>query len=221
MKHTFDSIKISVTDEGLVNNGSSWWPGSPASVNGQYMQIRSPETERKYYVHRLVGHAFVDNPCPRKYKQIDHIDGDKKNNVATNLRWVSRQLNQFNRLSRNIIYRKRLQKWDAMVRFNFNKYQLGYFEKEDDALETARDFKQLAFHLGYLEPILNDRCIAFWKDSHRAYIHGDKSAFTVAVKRLNSRAGRHRQLRKALVRVHHQFSEGARVLPNFSQELNK
>ena len=216
MKHTFESIKISVTDEGLVNNDNSrgWWPGSPASVNGQYMQIRSPQTERKYYVHRLVGHAFVDNPCARKYKQIDHIDGDKKHNVATNLRWVSRQLNQFNRLSRNILYRKRIKKWDASVTFNFNKYSLGYFEKENEALETARDFKQLVFHLGYLEPILND----FWKDSHRAYIHGDKAAFTMAVERLNSRAGRHSKLRQTLVRLHNQFSEGARVLPNFSQE---
>lgn len=39
------------------------------------------------YVHRLVASAF--HPNPGGLPQVDHIDGDRKNNAASNLRWVS------------------------------------------------------------------------------------------------------------------------------------
>ena len=39
------------------------------------------------YVHRLVAAAF--HPNPENLPQVDHIDGDRKNNAASNLRWVS------------------------------------------------------------------------------------------------------------------------------------
>lgn len=47
--------------------------------------------KKKFYVHRLVADAFVDNPCG--YKEINHKDGNKKNNSATNLEWCSRKEN--------------------------------------------------------------------------------------------------------------------------------
>lgn len=43
------------------------------------------------YVHRLVAAAFHQNP--HGLPQVDHIDGDRKNNAATNLRWASVQNN--------------------------------------------------------------------------------------------------------------------------------
>lgn len=49
---------------------------------------------KQYFVHRLVGKAFVPNP--NNYPEIDHIDTDKANNVWTNLRWTDRKGNQNN-----------------------------------------------------------------------------------------------------------------------------
>ena len=43
------------------------------------------------YVHRLVATAFHENP--NNLPQVDHIDGNRKNNAASNLRWVSVQDN--------------------------------------------------------------------------------------------------------------------------------
>lgn len=49
-------------------------------------------------IHRLVAEAFIPNP--NNHPHIDHIDGDKTNNVASNLRWVSRSMNMLNPITR-------------------------------------------------------------------------------------------------------------------------
>ena len=45
----------------------------------------------KYYVHRLVAEAFIENP--NNLSDIDHIDENKENNHVSNLRWYSRAQN--------------------------------------------------------------------------------------------------------------------------------
>ncbi len=52
---------------------------------------------KDHHMHKMVGRAWVYNPCPSKFKWIDHIDGDKQNNHASNLRWVSPSLNGLNK----------------------------------------------------------------------------------------------------------------------------
>lgn len=42
-------------------------------------------------VHRLVCNAFVSNPC--MYGVVNHIDGNKHNNCASNLEWVTSSMN--------------------------------------------------------------------------------------------------------------------------------
>lgn len=55
------------------------------------LQCYDGKRRDKLFVHRLVAMLFVDG-----YKEgfvVDHIDGDKTNNIYTNLQWVSRSEN--------------------------------------------------------------------------------------------------------------------------------
>lgn len=56
------------------------------------------KAKRKRYIHRLVGTAFLPNPDA--LPEIDHINTDRTDNRACNLRWCSRRANQNNPLTR-------------------------------------------------------------------------------------------------------------------------
>ena len=62
--------------------------------NGTGYKAISLACERKrknFYVHRLVGGAFIENPQNKKI--INHIDYDTNNNSSDNLEWCSQKEN--------------------------------------------------------------------------------------------------------------------------------
>jgi deoxycytidylate deaminase len=44
-------------------------------------------------IHQLVAKSFIENPDPTFYNQINHIDGNKKNNNVINLEWCTNRYN--------------------------------------------------------------------------------------------------------------------------------
>ena len=86
--------------------------------NGQFAKVKEtilkPGTDRYGYsfvvlcndrvkrttaIHRLVAAAFIPNPD--NLPEIDHIDGDRANNHADNLRWVTVKENQNNPITKS------------------------------------------------------------------------------------------------------------------------
>ena len=91
---------LSVNESGLVLNAegkelkqfiANGYQNVKVKVNGTFKAIR---------VHRLVAIAFIPNPDNKKC--VDHIDGNKLNNNANNLRWCTIGENlQFDNVKRN------------------------------------------------------------------------------------------------------------------------
>lgn len=62
-----------------------------------YLEIvlRKDNKDHVKLVHRLVAENFVDNP--QRLPHVEHIDGDKKNNHVSNIRWVKHRGNKGNK----------------------------------------------------------------------------------------------------------------------------
>lgn len=100
---------------------------------------------KNHYVHRLVAKAFVPNPD--SLPVIDHIDHDRGNNVADNLRWMTQGDNV--RYSRGLMCKPRQkpmantgeryiskQKKDGRYRLTIRRKQIGVFDTIENAVEV-------------------------------------------------------------------------------------
>lgn len=73
----------------------------------RYLVVRlsmNGAAKRSFLVHCLVAKAFLD-PDPRGRTEVNHIDGDKMNNRASNMEWVTR--------SENALHAIRIGLWDG------------------------------------------------------------------------------------------------------------
>lgn len=59
-----------------------------------YVTLSVHNKRYRMLVHRMIAMAFVVNPLNRP--EIDHIDGNGLNNIASNLRWCNRSENNMN-----------------------------------------------------------------------------------------------------------------------------
>lgn len=91
-----ENKKYAVSDQGRVASAASGWHitvMSPSDNGKGYKLIKITNPKRKnLYVHRLVAEAFLPNP--NGYKEVNHINGNKSDNRAENLEWVSLQQNR-------------------------------------------------------------------------------------------------------------------------------
>ena len=126
-----------------------------------YLQIsRCTENgdQNLVHVHRVVALAWVYNPCPGVFKVLDHLDRDTQNNDASNLRWVTQQLNCLN---------KKLKKgWEKIVKKNGavfyrslicvnGKRHPTYCRTKEDAIECSKT-KQKEFFTTIYQKHIDD-----------------------------------------------------------------
>lgn len=109
------------------------------------------------YAHRLVAKAFIPNP--NNFPEVNHIDGNKWNNRADNLEWVSRSQNAIH------AFRKGLRGINGYTRYRVGEEARRFSEEEvaemKRLLENGYSKKKIAecfdCYDSTVNNILNDR----------------------------------------------------------------
>jgi len=134
-----------VSDDGLVMNKQTGRVLKPYRRPDTYLEINLGRNIR-FLIHRLVALLFlpkIDMP----QLEVDHINRDKTNNCAYNLRWVDTTTNNLNKLVKTgssgekyIRHDIRCKKtpWNVRIqRYNESVFD-GWFKTIQEAI-TARD----------------------------------------------------------------------------------
>ena len=99
---------------------------------------------KQYYIHRIIGFAFLGLDITDTKTQIDHKNHIRYDNRVDNLRIVSHQQNNWNKENvKGYYWNKLMKKWGSRIRIAGNqRLQLGYFDNELDAKNAYLEAKQ-------------------------------------------------------------------------------
>ena len=87
--------------------------------------------KKTFLLHRLVAEHFVPNP--ENKSEVNHIDGNKLNNKASNLEWVTREENQKKAIETGLInsFSNRCNAFtEEQIHFIRELYSLGYSQSK-------------------------------------------------------------------------------------------
>lgn len=150
-----------VSNQGRVRNKKTKRilnPGAYGATGYKQVNIAIPSEgnkQRKRYIHRLVAIAFVPNPDGKR--EVDHINGDKTDNRADNLEWVTSSENQIRRHQKGNI--------------KTSHRRIGRFDLDNNLLEEFDSIIEAANQMGVkrnaIDCVLQGRhktsCGSFWK----------------------------------------------------------
>ena len=88
-------------------------------------------------IARAIAEAFLPGFAGEGPYEADHIDGDRLNDTAVNIRWLSPRANSQNILSeKGYSYDKKSKKFRPQIRINGVTHRLGSYDNEIDARQT-------------------------------------------------------------------------------------
>ena len=89
-----ENNKYEININGIVRNRKTKKIKSYWETKIGYYTVNLLEDNKKgktYYIHRLVANNYIDNP--NNYNEVNHINGNKKDNRIENLEWCNHQKN--------------------------------------------------------------------------------------------------------------------------------
>ena len=125
-------------------------------------------------VHRLVATAYVYNPRPDIFTQVDHINRVRDDNRATNLRWVSPELNALNKEKSQVrqigsFYSPRSKRWvekqtPCFVGYYSNTKVTKAYKTHAEANEACAEWRDEMFARTY-QMLTSGPVCAFYSDA--------------------------------------------------------
>lgn len=151
MRETWKEIKgydgcYKVSDKGQVLSIRSNKLLSQGTAGGGYKNVNlSIGGKRKTFnVHQLIAIAFLSHKPNGHVLVVDHINGVVDDNQLSNLQIITQRKNSTkdkkNKTSKytGVCYAKDRNKWKSAIYYNNKKYNLGYFDKEEDAFSAYK-----------------------------------------------------------------------------------
>ena len=145
LKEPYENYMISKCGQIIVNTLTGCQIKEHLNKQTGYKVVSLFNSAKEKYLttamHQIIGNHFHTNIY--NHPQIDHIDGDKHNNVISNLRFVSRSQNQMNRkVNPNSIsgskgvYLLKNNKWKSIITFQSKIIYLGIFSNPTSAIKA-------------------------------------------------------------------------------------
>lgn len=100
------------------------------------MQLRKDGKNNLDFIHRIVARAFIST----EIDQIDHIDGNKKNNMVSNLRicTVRQNVNYYFKNEYAGSYKYRSGRWGSRIFKEGKSVHLGTFNTQKEAADAYK-----------------------------------------------------------------------------------
>ena len=132
-----------------IERGYTYDPETGLIYNRFKKEMRNKLNNKGYIriesdIH-LLGHNFawywVNKEC---VDEIDHINGVRDDNRIVNLRAVTKNENQWNRLTaKGYYWNKKAQKWKSQIQLNNKVIYLGLFNTEQEARNAYLAAKEI------------------------------------------------------------------------------